>query len=147
MDPSNLGINQIQTNPIDINQMFTNQMQKQPMFLDPNAWTNLMPINNGPNLKVDKGKYLVTFKPANHYDGIRKNLIFDKDCRLNNAIIEYAKSFNDGDFILEKVFKEEIKFIYECRKLHFDDRRTLKEIFGDNTNPTIVFFDKTILIG
>ena len=147
MDPSKLGINQIQTNPIDINQMFTNQMQKQPMFLDPNAWTNLMPINNGPNLKVDKGKYLVTFKPANHYDGIRKNLIFDKDCRLNNAIIEYAKSFNDGDFILKKVFKKEIRFIYECKELNFDDGRTLKQIFGDTTNPKIIFIDTTILIG
>ena len=83
MEPSKIGINQIQLNP-----------------MDPNFMENLMK-NFDSNLKEDSGKYNVLFRLNNPF--FQKIMIFDKECSLSKAIKEFCLSFNDGGFFYGKI--------------------------------------------
>ena len=128
MEPSKIGINQIQLNP-----------------MDPNFMENLMK-NFDSNLTEDSGKYNVLFRLNNPF--FQKIMIFDKECSLSKAIKEFCLSFNDGGFFYGKVVDMKVIIAYNGMKLNFDDVNPIKYFFGSNFNPKVFLEDMdAVLIG
>ena len=97
--------------------------------------------NEGSDSDDDKGlKISVMFKDPR---GNTKTIILNENKSIGTAIKRYLVKINREDFI----GNEGLIFIYNQKKINYNDKRMLKDVFNGDLYPTIIVNDATDLIG
>ena len=100
-------------------------------------------IFNGSILGITDKIYNIKFRTTKNNT---KNMSLDGNCTLKKAIKLYCELFK-GKNIYQYATNREIVFIYNSVKLNIDDKKSLKDLFIDNTSPVIIVNDTNNLPG